>query len=85
MLQLERTTADYKLRRSRGITIRAEEVIVEIAAPAPDYVFEEDYKLRTLSEVESFVKENKHLPDVPAGESMEENGIGVAENEYVAA
>ncbi len=55
------------------------EVIVEIAAPAPDYVFEEDYNLRSLSEVESFVKENKHLPDVPAGESMEENGIGVAE------
>ncbi len=60
-------------------TIRAQEVIVEIAAPAPDYVFEEDYNLRTLSEVESFVKENKHLPDVPAGESMEQNGIGVAE------
>ena len=60
-------------------TIRAQEVIVEIAAPAPDYVFEEDYNLRTLSEVESFVKENKHLPDVPTGESMEQNGIGVAE------
>lgn len=31
-----------------------------------DYVFEKDYKLLSLSQVESFIIENKHLPDVPS-------------------
>ena len=44
-----------------------------------DYVFEENYNLQSLSEVEQFVKENKHLPGIPAGEELEENGMDVAE------
>ena len=39
---------------------------VRISKPlTADFVFEEDYSLRDLSEVENFVKENKHLPEVP--------------------
>lgn len=32
----------------------------------PDYVFEEDYNLLPLAEVESFITENGHLPGVPS-------------------
>lgn len=33
-----------------------------------DFVFEDDYKLRSIEEVEAFIKQNKHLPDVPPAE-----------------
>jgi hypothetical protein len=47
--------------------------------PSSDYVFYEDYNLRSLSEVEQFVKENKHLPEVPSAAEFRENGYSVGE------
>ncbi len=44
-----------------------------------DFVFNDDYKLRSLNEVETFIKENKHLPDIPNEEAVKANGIDVAE------
>jgi hypothetical protein len=58
-------------------TIRAKEVKVE--ANWADFVFEEDYQLKPLEEVEEFVKENKHLPDIPSEEEVEKEGISVGE------
>ena len=40
-----------------------------------DYVFADDYNLKPLAEVESFIKENKHLPNVPSAKTVEEQGI----------
>lgn len=59
--------------------IHAKEVKVDLAVPAPDYVFEDDYALRSLEQVEAYIKENKHLPDVPAGAEFEKNGMNVGE------
>ncbi|MEQ9263616.1 MAG: hypothetical protein RLN81_00220 [Balneolaceae bacterium] len=59
-------------------TIRSKEVIVE-TTNWPDYVFEEDYDLPTLSEIEAFIKANKHLPEVPSAKEMEANGISLGE------
>jgi hypothetical protein len=39
-----------------------------------DYVFEDSYKRLSLEEVERFIKENKHLPNVPSTEEMMANG-----------
>ncbi len=45
----------------------------------PDYVFEADYPLRPLSEVEAFIKANKHLPEIPSAEQVAaEDGFDVA-------
>lgn len=44
-----------------------------------DYVFEEDYELPNLKELEKYIKVNKHLPDVPPAEDVYKNGIDVAE------
>jgi hypothetical protein len=44
-----------------------------------DYVFEDDYELMELSDLELFVKSNKHLPDVPSEAEIFESGIDVAE------
>ncbi|MEN7547532.1 tail fiber protein [Rapidithrix thailandica] len=59
-------------------TIWAKEVKVSLA-DAADWVFEEDYYLRPLSEVESFIKENKHLPEMPSAEEFRKNDLNVAE------
>ena len=37
-----------------------------------DYVFEPEYVLRTIPEVENFVKDNKHLPGVPGMDKIEQ-------------
>lgn len=40
-----------------------------------DYVFADDYDLRSLSDLESFIKTNKHLPEVPSAKEVAENGL----------
>lgn len=54
------------------------------AMEVPDYVFDETtYKLRTLPEVESFVKANRHLPDVPSAAELKAKGMDLVEMNLV--
>jgi len=59
--------------------LEAEKVIVSLTPGDnwPDYVFEPEFRLRPLSEVEAFVKDNKHLPEVPSAKEVEANGINL--------
>ena len=66
-------TPDSKLTVKGAI--HAEEVTVDLSVPGPDYVFEEDYDLLTLEETEQYIKANKHLPEIPSAEEMEERGV----------
>src|SRR5690606_19073938 len=59
--------------------ILTEEVRVILQEEWADYVFEEDYNLPTLQELEVFVKENKHLPNVPSAKEVKESGIELGE------
>jgi hypothetical protein len=43
----------------------------------PDYVFKKNYKLRSLSEVESYIQKNNHLPDFPAASEVGKAGVDV--------
>lgn len=61
---------EYRLGVLGGII--TERIKVQVH-PWADYVFEPDYRLRSLSEVEAFVKENKHLPEVPSAADVEAN------------
>lgn len=54
--------------------IHSREVKVTIDAGA-DFVFYDDYDFRTLDEVEKFIQENKHLPDMASAREMEEGGL----------
>ncbi len=45
----------------------------------PDYVFEPGYKLKPLEEVESFIKEHRHLPNIPAAAMVEKQGYGLGD------
>ncbi|PXX95023.1 hypothetical protein DF185_22695 [Marinifilum breve] len=63
---------------SVGGMLKAKEVKVQTDVWA-DLVFEEDYKLRSLSELESFIGTNKHLPEIPSEKEVNKNGISVGE------
>jgi hypothetical protein len=52
-----------------------------LPSPWADYVFAKNYKLRSLTSLESFIKQNKHLPEVPSAKEVEEKGISVGENQ----
>jgi hypothetical protein len=49
----------------------------------PDYVFHTDYLLRPLPEVEQFIRQNNHLPEVPSEKEVTENGLDLGENQSV--
>ncbi|MBS7256722.1 tail fiber protein [Flavobacterium branchiicola] len=60
--------------------IHTQEVRVDMAGPlVPDYVFANDYKLQSLEEVEKYINENKHLPEIPSAQEIEKNGLMLAE------
>jgi len=61
----------------KGI-IRTEEIKVCLSQGC-DYVFEDDYNLMNLNDLNSFIKANKHLPDVAPAAEMEAEGINVSE------
>jgi len=42
---------------------------------APDYVFEKNYNLSSLSRIEKYINENGHLPEVPSAKELENNGV----------
>ena len=52
---------------------------LRVATGWADYVFEDNYVLRPLSEVESFINANGHLPNVPSARQVEIEGISVGE------
>lgn len=54
---------------------RVEATEVEVRSSWCDYVFEEDYELMPLSELEAYLDANKHLPNIPAAEVVENEGL----------
>jgi hypothetical protein len=48
-----------------------------------DFVFEDDYKLMSLTDVEKFINENKHLPNVPSEATLKETGLDVGEMQAI--
>ncbi|MBK1442516.1 hypothetical protein JHJ32_21130 [Parapedobacter sp. ISTM3] len=59
--------------------ILAKEVKVKTDITVPDYVFEEGYELPTLSEIAAYVKQHKHLPEIPSARDIENDGLNLAE------
>ncbi|MBA4198857.1 MAG: hypothetical protein C0459_15025 [Chitinophaga sp.] len=49
----------------------------------PDYVFKSNYNLRTLTEVEQYIKTHQHLPDVPSEKEVKVQGIDIGETQAI--
>ncbi len=71
----------YKLAVAGKII--TDEVMVKTATSWPDYVFGADYRLRSLSETETFIQKNGHLPEVPDAAHVKENGVGLSEMDQI--
>ena len=71
------TSPQYKLA-VKG-TIGCGEIKVENVSGWADFVFEPNYNLKTLSELETYIQENNHLPEIPTAEEVEKNGVSLGE------
>lgn len=43
----------------------------------PDYVFAEDHRLRDLDSLSAYVREHRHLPDVPSADDIARDGLNL--------
>ncbi len=70
--------AGYKI--SVDGKIISEELKVKLSSNWPDYVFEEDYELMTIEDLENYINTNKHLPGVPSADKINaDQGFEVGE------
>jgi hypothetical protein len=69
--------SSYSLYAKGGIL--TEEVRVSLSSDWADFVFEKEYKLESLNNVEKFISKNKHLKDVPSAKEVGMNGIELGE------
>jgi len=69
---------DYKLYVEKGILTERVKVALTSTGEWSDFVFANDYKLKPLTEVKSYIDHNKHLPDVPSAEEVVKNGVDLA-------
>ena len=68
---------EYKLTVAGKILAQELKIIENV--PSSDYVFYDDYNLKPLSEVESYIDKHNHLPEVPSAAEFKENGYNVGE------
>ena len=72
------TSPTAKLTVAGDINSREVNVTVD-AGSGPDYVFEKEYNLLSLADIEVYIKQNKHLPEVPSANEMEAYGLNLKE------
>lgn len=68
-------TDNFLLWVEKGIV--SENFALVKVADWSDHVFNQDYSLRPLSEVERFVQTHRHLPDVPSEKEVKEQGYNL--------
>jgi len=61
-------------------TVHAKEVKVDMAGWA-DFVFQKDYELAALEEVEKHIQEKGHLPNIPSAKEVIDNGLSLGESQ----
>ncbi len=66
---------DYHLAVKGNII--AEKVLVKLQENWPDYVFDQNYSLRSLYDIESYILSHKHLPNIPSAKEIKEEGVDV--------
>jgi len=74
--------ADNLIRSSLTIdgTIKSKKLIISPDVWA-DYVFDSTFRLTPLSEVETYIHKEHHLPDLPAAAEVQKQGLDVGTNQ----
>lgn len=68
---------DYALAVQGGIMTT--KVLVKDVEDWYDVVFEDGYDLQSIEEVEQYINENGHLPDIPSGQDVFDKGYDMVE------
>lgn len=76
-INTENTTNGFALAVDGGII--STEVYVMRVENWPDYVFNKDYELMSLSDLKLFIETHHHLPNLPSEEEIQENGYEISE------
>lgn len=74
------TPGDYRLYVDKGILTER----IKVALPSDptnwsDFVFDNDYELMPLQDVEKFIQKNKHLPEIPSTAEVHKEGLDLAQ------
>lgn len=73
------STGNYRLYVEGGVLTEKVKVALRSSANWADYVFDKDYKLMPLKNVEAFIKTNKHLPGIIAANDLAKEGLDLGE------
>ncbi|OAN68245.1 hypothetical protein A8B82_04960 [Sulfitobacter sp. EhC04] len=79
-LKIDNAANNNLLRLGRNglpgeVNITGTLVVNNTALNVPDYVFDADYALRPLAEVQAFIDANSHLPGVPSEAEIKADGV----------
>ncbi len=67
--------AGYGFYVSKGILSEKVKCAVKTTTNWADHVFEPSYKLKSIGEIEAFIKTNRHLPGIPSAEEVVKEGV----------
>ncbi len=73
---------DGELKINGGLNVNGELTAKKVTVTLdgfPDHVFEKDYQLKSLEELEQYINENKHLPGVPSEKEVEKKGLSLGD------
>ena len=74
-VEASETTGGYRLFVADGILTEKVRVAQRNSSEWPDFVFADDYELRSLQEIREFITANHHLPEVPSAAQVAQEGI----------
>jgi hypothetical protein len=69
----------YKMAVAGNIIVDKVKVRKSTNGTWPDFVFKKEYQLPSLSEIEKYVNENSHLPEIPSAAEIEKEGQDLGE------
>ena len=76
----DKSTNKINLRiKSNGYVFAREINVMPTNITFPDYVFAKTYKLKTITELDEYIQQHKHLPNIPSAKEVEKEGINIAE------
>ena len=73
------TDVSYTLAVEGKIITEEVRVLLRGSSLWPDYVFKSNYRLKSLEEVNEYIKENGHLPNIPSASVVEKEGVALGE------
>ena len=70
---------EFELDSSGNLEVTGNFISNGTTLSVPDYVFEDDYELMGLDELEAFVATEKHLPNIPSAKEVQAGGLNMTE------